>query len=295
MPSGTKWPYVNKSAPCAVCKRPDWCQRSPDGAVAKCRRVTSPKPNKDNSAWYHHVGAAGYVAPTPPASPTKPPPTRRDFELLARQSEKGLSPARLERIARELGISPASLRRLQIGWDAFRGVYTFPMREPEELHVTGIRTRYPDGRKRAIYGGSGGLFIPRELEPGVRAYLVEGPTDTGAALDLGLNAFGRENCSAGADYIVAALKRWRFPELIIFSQRDEAHYTSQGRVYYPAQDGAERIAGRARLYCPDVRVIMPPPNVGKDVRDWTRKGATAADVERAAAEAPRRKLAVVAR
>ena len=33
------WVRVSRSSPCSICKEPDWCSVSADGALAKCMRV----------------------------------------------------------------------------------------------------------------------------------------------------------------------------------------------------------------------------------------------------------------
>jgi hypothetical protein len=302
--SDGKWPEVSKAAPCEACGRDHWCTRSPDGGTVRCRRVQSNKPCPKGKGWYHKAG--GPIRFTARFAPAPPTPKRNDLALLARRFRTNLAPQRLALLSRHLDLSAESLNRLDVGWSAGERMltakgawvpifaYSFPMRDPATDGVVGLRMRSQTDKKFAFTGGAGGLFIPRGLCGG-RVYLAEGPTDTAAAIDIGLNAFGRESCSAGDDLIVALLKKWRFDELVIFSQRDEAKLRNKSRpelgVFYPAQDGAERTAARARLYCQTVRIIMPPQGV-KDVRIWKQQGATAADVEREVLLTPSRKLTI---
>lgn len=305
----SKWPYVSRSKPCEICGRPDWCQISPDGGMALCHRVQSSKANKKGDGWFHKTSGAAPTASKSLQPRPAPQPARNDLHILAKRFTTAMHAARLNLLASSLGLSAESLTRLEVGWCAdepmlnsrgewirLRRCYSFPMRNAEG-RVTGLRMRSQDGRKFAFTGGTGGLFIPRDLQ-GDRLFVAEGPTDTAAAIDLGLNTIGRESCSAGVQLIIELIKRYRFPELVIFSQRDEAKPRNKQRpelgVWYPAQEGAERLAAIVRVYVPNVRVIMPPIGV-KDIRIWKHQGATAADVQREVLKTPSRKLKFVSR
>lgn len=282
-----KWRQVRRSAPCPICGKPDWCQVSADGRVAICRRITSEKPTK-GGGWVHHLSSAGQGGrPVPVAAAVefKPAPTRTDLELLARSYRTAVNPNRLAALARELGLSASSLQRLDVGWSIERRAWSFPMRDASG-NVLGIRLRTPAGRKFAVAGGHEGLFIPidcaEKIEQTGRLFVCEGPTDTAALLDLGVRggAVGRPSCTGGVGLLTELLRTSRVGELVIFADGDR-----------PGQQGAEALAGQARLYCASVRTISPPAGV-KDARAWKQQGATAADVEQLVAAASPRRLAV---
>lgn len=299
-----KWPYVTKAHPCPICSRPDWCQISTDGKVVKCQRMQSDRAAK-GSGWLHFTDGKAPSPPRPHISKSMAAPRRSDLHLLAAKFRSRCSDRWLSTLSRQLGLSLATLHRLDVGWSDGEEMYServgdlinvygwsFPMRNADEA-VVGIKIRTKKGAKFSFTGGRGGLFIPRGFydRTGGRGYLLEGPTDLGAALDLGLTAFGRDNNLAGADDIAAVLSRRRFDELVIFAQRDIVHlrdkYRPEKGIWFPSQNGAIRIAPRARLYCPSVRIIRPPATRGRkvDVRDWMHAGATAADVEQLVTEA----------
>jgi len=49
---------VNKTNPCKICKKPDWCMYSEDGQVAICSRVSEgSKKRSGDAGWLHVVGA----------------------------------------------------------------------------------------------------------------------------------------------------------------------------------------------------------------------------------------------
>lgn len=298
----SKWRPVRKSHPCPICGRPDWCQVSTDGRICICQRVQSTKRTKSGGN-IHRLDDSRGTAPSAPtltrsllAAAPAPAPlacdlTAIDFEILAAQCRSACSPKRLERLARELGISIESLEKLEAGWHPELRAWTFPMKDAGGK-VIGIRTRQSDGRKRAIRGSRAGLFLPPALRLD-RLVITEGPSDTGAAFDLSLNAAGRPSCSGAVDLVLGLIQRHQFARLIIFSQRDEAHRRPDGGIYYPAQDGAEVLAHAARGLVEDVRIIMPPAHAGdKDVRDWLRRGGSRAEVDRLIEEAAPRRMSV---
>jgi hypothetical protein len=230
---------------------------------------------------------------------------RYDLPRLAGKFQTRLDAQRLQALSRELGLTCASLKRLHVGWTAGEMMYveargaeravnawSFP-RFTAAGKVIGISLRPQWGRKFAWTGSGGGLHIPAGFEHNGRAFCCEGPSDTAAALDLQLNAFGRTSSSSDVDHVLAFARIYRLKQLIIFSQRDEPHFDAKWSVYYPAQDGAEILAKAARAYVPDVRIIMPPDHPGdKDVRDWRRRGATPADVEQLVMDAKPRTMSV---
>lgn len=313
--SKDKWPYVTKSALCAICGRPDWCQISPDETTARCKRNENTERGKDfgldklNDSLQREHGRGGFfrlvnsdqytstallTRARPAAKATIAATPSIDWGALATSCVTAHTSQHLEFLASSLGLNPDSLWRLDVGWHRTKNVWTFPMRDAA-LQCIGIRTRDTIGGKKAIFGSRGGLFIPRGLRND-RLYICEGPTDTAALLDLHLNAIGRESCSGGVPLIVELLNERRYEEAVIVSQRDEAKPRVKGRpelgVWYPGQDGAGKLASVARDYCPDVRVIMPPIGI-KDARAWKKQGATAADLEQAVVESEARRTSVV--
>src|SRR5262245_12046423 len=69
-----KWVRVSKPSPCPVCKSPDWCSVSTDGAVAKCMRVEEgcfkTKEDQNGACYFLHR-----LTDNPLASGSPPPPS----------------------------------------------------------------------------------------------------------------------------------------------------------------------------------------------------------------------------
>ena len=146
--------------------------------------------------------------------------------------------------------------------------------------VTGIRLRSPDGRKWAVLGSRDGLFVPRDLAFDGRLLVCEGPTDTAALLGLGFEAVGRPSCAGGTRQVCELAQRQQVPEVVIVADNGE-----------PGVRGAESLASTLILYCPAVRIICPPDEIG-DARAWVQAGATYDVVLGTIEAAPVRRLTI---
>lgn len=149
--------------------------------------------------------------------------------------------------------------------------------------VRGIRLRFADGRKKAIFGGHEGLFIPAGLAYSTCLLIAEGPTDTAALLDLGFEATGRPSCMGGVSHCVE-LAREHWPlDVVIVADTDVC-----------GQRGAESLTISLLPYAHTIRVIQPPEGI-KDARAWKLAGATFADVQAAIDAASIRQMEIRSR
>jgi phage/plasmid primase-like uncharacterized protein len=138
--------------------------------------------------------------------------------------------------------------------------------------VIGVRLRAENGQKWAVSGSRQGLFIPDgQSAPDDPVLVCEGPTDTAALLDLGFYAIGRPSCSGGSLTLAAMLAGCH---VVIVGDRDEPKTRPDGSVFFPGQDGAERLAEALLLARAQTVRIVYPLNA-KDAREWKRAGATA--------------------
>lgn len=256
---------------CPICGKKDWCGISEDRQAVVCMRVPSSRPTR-NGGWLHRLGD-----PVPNLQDVErnQPPTEpvRDWEALARRcANEGIR--RLRDLAGRLGVTTASLMRLQAGWYEPMKAYSFPMRDADD-HIIGIRLRRDDGRKLCIPGSKTGLFWPFGIDQAddQPLYLVEGPTDCAALLDLGLEALGRPSCTGGVDLLVEWLSRQR-RQVIIVADNDEPKDLPGGLRSSPGIAGAKRLAGALRPHCLGTTIIKPP-GAYKDVRAWVNDGAKA--------------------
>lgn len=263
VPSGMR--RVSTRHPCPICEKPDWCLIAENGSRAICARVESDR-RAGEAGWLHVLHASW-----PPVARRRTVTVRlqpSDFASVAAAAAEFLDPdgpSGVAELAASLGVSGQSLRRLRVGWNGW--AWTFPMSDAHGATI-GIRLRRPNGDKLADKGSRQGLFLPDGIEGNGRLLVLEGPTDTAAALDLGLAAIGRPSCSGGIELIRSYVVRALTSEVVVFADADG-----------PGRTGAAELA---RRLAPFTRVrVAEPPSPHKDLREWLRAGAQAADVERA--------------
>lgn len=249
---------------CPVCDKPDWCLVAEDGSRAICQRVESTK-RAGEAGWLHILdGSRRSGAHRPTISVEL---RRGDFGLYAANAagfRRSDDADGLHRLQNETGVSVPSLERLGVGHNGW--AWTFPMCTPTG-RVVGIRLRKSDGSKLAVKGSSEGLFIPSGIDVAGRLLVVEGPTDTAAALDLGFSAIGRPSCTGGSRWVRQFVEAHRPAEVVVFADADE-----------PGRAGAGSLA-RTLASFTRVRIAEPPDGI-KDLRAWLRAGARHDDVVR---------------
>jgi phage/plasmid primase-like uncharacterized protein len=128
--------------------------------------------------------------------------------------------------------------------------------------IVGIRLRHDNGSKSTVKGSRSGLFVPTGIGDQKILMICEGPTDTAAILDCGLDAIGRPSCLGQVSMIRQLLLKFNpCPDIVVCADRDGA-----------GLDGARRLATGLIATVPNVRVIRPPKH--NDVREWVTSGAT---------------------
>ena len=282
-----KWPSFSHDSVCGLCGRPKPCRYSPDGSVVMCVRVSAGAFKEKNGWYFHRVGesrprahAQGrvlYVAPSP---------VRKDLADLVAAYQHTVLDGWLEEFAEAEGLKVDALRRLGIGlaFDQGRAAgadagdvlrtppdarcWTLPMRDGDH-NVVGLLRRWGTGEKKTLLGSHLGLFIPTGLQSGEPLLLAEGATDTAAALGLGFESVGRPSSGAGADDLVRLVRKLNPADVVVFSDVDS---------HYVGQRGARQVASRLAVYTRRLRITCAPPPF-KDLRQWVKAGATAADVQ----------------
>lgn len=244
---------VSKASPCPQCGKPDWCTVGDYGVV--CMRVQSAKPVK-NGGWFHPFDAAR-------GRPVAPPPRRQppaiNATALHRAWLAATAPEALAAFAATLGLSAPSLAAVGAAWAPPHAAWAFPMRDGYG-NVVGIRLRNERG-KFAVRGSRQGIFLA-EVPAQKTLFVCEGPTDTAAAVELGLFAAGRPNCCCGGLEVLAYARRHQCAKAVIVSDNDK-----------PGLDGARKVGGELKL---PYAVYVPPV---KDLREFVRLGGTRAMVE----------------
>jgi hypothetical protein len=218
----------------------------------------------------------------------KPSGCAADWQARAAELCWALTPALRDEVAGELGLPPATLADLAVGWCAagphrdpetgkpLGGCWTFP-----EVNATGkvvgLTCRYRDGTKKAWPGGARGLFCPdgwRE-QPGP-LLLPEGPTDVAALTAMGLPAVGRPSNRAGVDHLVELLRDFQPGRQIVVLGEWDPKDTGQ----WPGVEGARVTAAALTGKLGRAVTWALPPGGAKDVRAWLQQqGPDLADAE----------------
>lgn len=241
------WHRVTRQNPCPICRHPDWCTVSEIGRC--CMRVSNDRPLKNGGWLWRHDGAAPNLQVK-----ERPMPIINVPELMARFSRA--SPSwRVEALAKDLGVTVAALMALGCAWASEYKAFAFPMRDSGNNQI-GIRLRDSNGRKWAVTGSHQGLFIP-QCDRDKVLWIFEGPTDTAAALTIGLFGIGRPSCSGGVDQLKQFMKRNRFSRAVIVSDLD---------------DPGIRGAGTLQEHLPIPSCLLVPP--AKDIREFVQFGGT---------------------
>jgi len=266
----SEWKRVTPSNPCPVCSKTDWCSVAMNGSAVICPRVeTNSVAYIEGSGWLHKFGENPNTKPSFKAVPKQLPEHNAVMAEIFNRMRKQISTQELMSLASQVGVTEQSLNRLSVGYSNGREAYAFPMTR-KGRRLVGIRYRTKDGNKFAAKGSKQGLFVPSNFSFEKGVVVCEGPTDTAAMLDLGLNAIGRPSCNSGGLLIKEISKG--LPVAII-SDTDDV-----------GRSGSKKLA-ELLIKGNKTRVCIIEPKVGKDAREWVNKGATKKEVLLAIKEA----------
>ena len=255
------WIRVTKDMPCPVCGHGDWCMVSKDGMAAICPRIESDLP----------LGESGFLHKLNKPISTKFVINRQpvrlehkidwgDMEAEAYKLRKDTMS--LEVVRDRLGMSyvtETTLHRMGVG--LIGDALSFPMRDGNG-DICGIKLRRRNNSKLCVRGSRLGLYGITNMDySGLAIVMPEGETDTIALLELGYNAIGRPNCSAGAQTITDFCLKHKPAEIVLIADND----ANDAGV-----DGAIRLARKIRSVA-SIKIIVPPGNIN-DVREWVDKG-----------------------
>jgi hypothetical protein len=218
-------------------------------------RVPSDKPAK-SGGWMHRLGdAPGRYVPPPP----KWQAPAINASQLMREWTAATTATALAEFAAALGLSAPSLVAVGAAWAAPHAAWAFPMSDGYGK-VVGIRLRNERG-KFAVRGSRQGIFLAA-VPAQKTLFVCEGPTDTAAAVELGLFAVGRPNCCCGGPEIRVFARRQACSRAVVIADNDR-----------PGLDGARKVGSELEL---PFAVYVPP---AKDVREFVRLGGTRAMIE----------------
>lgn len=242
---------VNRANKCPICGHDTWCLLG--RTVVLCMRVPSEKPKVikgGETAYIHEYG-----------DNPKPVLINRkrervpviDVKKVIREWNKAYGAFHdraLMALSVRLGVSVKSLEALEFTRGS-RDNWGIPMKDGFGGYI-GMRMRSNSGAKWALTGSQAGIFIPL-LPVGRRVLIVEGPTDTAAALTIGFYAIGRPSCSGGVQHIMTFVQRHFIREAVIVSDNDD-----------PGIKGAVDL--QRQLSVPSCILLLPT----KDLREYLR-------------------------
>jgi hypothetical protein len=267
------WIRVSRKRPCPICEKPDWCTIAPDGTAASCMRIQSDKPLA-NGGYLHRIGAQ--PAYKPPIRQFRPPPTSSiDFAAMIEAWRKNTPQNALETLADSLGVCTPSISQIGAARASQQSAWAFPMRDGDGKTV-GIRLRGDNGDKWAVKGSKEGLFYPDSRPDDGIAVVCEGPTDTAAALTLGLWAVGRPSCMGAVEHVRRLCSRLCVTRIVVIADNDEPKPRPGGGWWQPGFDGAKKLVAAVAAVGIRFKLLAPP---AKDIRAWIRSGATRSDFE----------------
>jgi hypothetical protein len=300
----TTFKSVTRGAPCEICGGADKCSRSADGLLVCGRPPDAPPAgyvylgrakNDDQFGLYRReddpvlrerdrqwqeehrktpfrgraVGGSPPPNGTHQGNGTAPPP---DLAALARRLAGDLDGPRLEQLAMALSLPAAIVATVpHLGYsptgfhEGYRDqpCWTFPEVDAAG-RVCGLLCRYPDGKKKAMPGGSRGLTVLPGWEDQEGPLLVpEGPSDPLGLAAAGLAAVGRPDNTGGVAQLAELLRAAPDRPVIVLGEYDPK---PDGK--WPGRDGAVQTAeALAALLGRPVWWALPPGGA-KDTRQW---------------------------
>ena len=224
------WTTVTPQSVCGICKHGSWCRVGE--RMIHCQRVESDKPAK-GGGWYHPLGTN-----LPPPPPRRPKPPRLSDAQLDEKWRKVLgccrpAPANLDALATAMGVARWTLDALRIQWDGCQ--YLIPSRSPSGL-ITGIDTRWVNGRKMVLPGSRRGLIYASDWQdyPGP-VIVCEGASDVLAALTMHLCVIGRPSNIGGVEQLARMLRHVQRP-VIVMAERDRKRHEDLAPVVQAQHD-----------------------------------------------------------
>ena len=184
-------------------------------------------------------------------SPTTESP---NLAALMKRYQKSAN-GQLEQHASRLRLPVDALQRIGCGVSADGDHLMIPMFNADRT-ICGLQSRHADGTKKTLQGGHNGLFLPVDMPEAEPVFITEGASDLMAALDLGLAAIGRHNCTGTDDKALEFLRKAAVTNAVVIGDNDE-----------PGRMGAEKIGKLLADASITARIIYPPASY-KDLREW---------------------------
>ena len=280
-----RWIRVTKANPCQVegCGHDHWCEVSEDGKVARCMWVKSDWPDRYGNGHFHRLKEGANVKPlVRKKQETKRRSDAEQHERFSKELRRARTAPHVVMLAEKLGVCPAVLDLLHVGWNG-KG-WVVPERNWEG-EILGLHRRLEtpvDGNDKFYVPGSyAGLVYADGWQaryPEAPILIVEGMSDTAAGMTLGFSTIGRASCLGGLRHLVPMLRQVRERRIVVVAERDrkklDGHRCECCMRCWPGKFGAIKLAvdlaGRLGR-----RVEWQlPPGRAKDLRAFLNQQGT---------------------
>lgn len=236
-----RWNRITKDSPCPVCGREKFCMVNDNRSAVLCTKVPSDKP----------VGEAGYLHVLDPERNEGWQPS--ELEQVFTGYRSNVLDGMPQLLAEDLGVTAESIEALGVGYFPSEQAWVWAEMDADGT-VIGLLKRFVNGKKVMVKGSGRGLMYTRPLPRDDRPVVViEGATDTLAAMDMGYLAVGRPSADGGLSFLRSLLNG---RDVIVVGENDEA-----------GRKGMLKTVSALRDSCSSVRSVLPPSRY-KDLRQW---------------------------
>lgn len=183
-----------------------------------------------------------------------------DFQKRYAELRAATPTDRLQELADLLGLPGEAVGAMPYAWYPAEDCWVCAEVGPDGM-ICGLERRYRDGSKMSMAGGNRGLFMPTDFNPGDDVvFVVEGASDTAAALAMGLKAVGRPSNRGGKAALAQLL---RGHKVLIVGENDQKQSGD-----WPGKDGAVDVSDSlAETWGEPVGWCLPPAGA-KDMRGF---------------------------
>jgi hypothetical protein len=180
------------------------------------------------------------------------------------------APTKIEELARQLGVASWTLNAIDVAWDGTQ--YLIPTKNAKG-QTTGLDTRWRSGRKMVVTDSRRGLvYADNWLDYPGPVFIVEGPSDTFAALTLHLCVLGRPSNIGGLELLAKMLRK--IGRSIIFvaerDRRDVDGHNSDCTCLrcHPGLGGPLHVAVKLKEMIRRTPLVRLLPDGAKDMRAY---------------------------
>ena len=291
---------VTRRNPCPICGNIDYCTVHGQRGIVGCMRRRDGAYRVGQSAlgeqyWHRLSNQERDHLKLPPSRPPRPKLPHTHLMRLAKRwhGRAAMVPGDLLQARADYwGVSREVVVRLRIGiardyelramhtrcvWDSY---FTAPI-FTATLKVCGIALQPPayntlppggnddDRKKKMLTGSSPGLYVPAGLNDRKLLLVVEGLSDTAAALHLGFDAIGRFSNGSCADDVADFAERRGYAMVAVIPDNDPS---SKPQAQEATRRGLDALMGS--LLTRRIDAITLRPSKAKDLRQWLNNGGT---------------------